>query len=138
MHYMLTAIITFSVALFGIAVLFLFKLYRLRTTDAATLGQPRTRADYMALSLKARIMRFSAFMETLPSTMWLIIRYFIHRGAKSFAKLARTSEIAAHRLADRVSHRHRFERGTKTSNYLRKVGEASSRGDGTSPRTEVR
>lgn len=118
-------IATFFVALFGVGILFAHKWYALRgdTRQSESPETEMTRADDYALAAKARLTQFSAWAQTLPGVLWLIIRYGIHRSAKAFARLARAAEDAAHRLADRASHRHRFERGNHTSEYLRQVGE---------------
>jgi hypothetical protein len=118
-------ITTFFVALLGVIILFARKWLVMRRPlaweDPSEVEM--TRADDYALAAKAHLSRLSAWAQTLPGVLWLIIRYGIHRSAKAFARLARAAEDAAHRLADRASHRHRFERGNHTSEYLRQVGE---------------
>lgn len=83
----------------------------------------RVRADGFALSIKERAVAFAQYTHRLPAIGLLIVRYFIHLGAKAAARLARRLEAGAHELADRMTHKHRFKRRESTSAFLREVGE---------------
>jgi len=52
-----------------------------------------------------------------------LFRIGIHMLALGFAALARTAERYAHRLADLVSYKHRFEKRDTRSEFLKKVSE---------------
>ncbi len=114
------AVITFLVTLLLIFVLFAFK--RVELARGARFGERgRAAADRGALRLKSQLQNVEGFIENIPWFIGVMVRYGVHVGALSFARLARVSEREAHRLADLVSHRHRFEKKETKSKYLKNV-----------------
>lgn len=121
------ALITFFVTLLLIFVLFALK--RVEVARGRRFGErARASADRGALSLKSGLQIVESHIENLPWFLGALMRYGVHVGALSFARLARVSEREAHRLADLVSHRHRFERKETKSSYLKKVSGAEDEG----------
>mgnify|MGYP001609020440 CR=1 FL=1 len=119
------AIGALAFSLIGLISLFSIKHIELRrgTTFAPAL---RAKADMFARIVKA-IMRFAlARAEQLPNDGLVIARALVRIGAVFFARGARAAELAAHTLADRVSHKHHFERGETKSTFLRSVSEHKS------------
>ena len=49
------------------------------------------------------------------------MRIILHTTMVAFANIAGATERGAHRVADFVSHRHRFERKETNSDFLKKV-----------------
>ncbi len=116
----LTAV--FSATLLGITGLFGLRMWEVKR-GGRVLETARTNADELARFLKHALQRFGAQMRRFPSLMLLITRYFIHLGAKAFARFARKMEEAAHQIADRMSHKHRFQRRESQSQFLKDVVE---------------
>jgi hypothetical protein len=83
----------------------------------------RIRADTHARTLKTLCLLALSHAEKLPHDAMVFIRFSIHIGAMLIARLARAAETGAHRLADRVSHKHQFERGESRSEFLKSVRE---------------
>jgi len=119
---MVVLTVTMVVAIVGIAALILLKWWE-TTSGKILLPATRMRADETALSVKARLMRFARSAKRFPAISILVMRYFIHLGAKAFARFARKAETGAHKLADRVSHKHRFQRRESNSQFLKEVAE---------------
>lgn len=111
---------SFFVALFGLGGLFALK-QREVTTGRVAMPALRSWADDRALSLKYQIAVLSNEISTWPAKISLIIRYLIHLSALELAKALRAGEMALHRLADRVSHKHHFERRETHSAFLKEV-----------------
>ncbi|MBP9669053.1 MAG: hypothetical protein KBE09_02070 [Candidatus Pacebacteria bacterium] len=116
----LTAV--FSVTLLGITGLFGLRMWEVKR-GARLLETTRAHADDLARYLKYLLQRFGAQMRRFPSLMLLITRYFIHLGAKAFARFARKMEEGAHQIADRMSHKHRFQRRESQNQFLKDVAE---------------
>ncbi len=119
---MYLAIGALSFSLIGLVGLFSIKHIELRL---GMIFAPvwRAKADRFARMVKA-IMRFAlARAEQLPNDGLVIARALVRIGAVFFARGARAAELAAHTLADRVSHKHHFERGETKSSFLKSVTE---------------
>lgn len=118
--------IVFFSSLVAIAFLFIVKRIELGRSHRFAEGV-RTRADYGALYVKHWLEMGEWYLEKTPWFIAALARYGVHIGALSFARLARTSAEQAHRLADLVSHKHRFERRETKSSYLREMSEVPIR-----------
>lgn len=118
----LFAIIVFALSLLGIIILFALKAWEERH---ATIVAPsaRQRADQRALELKAQLMQARRQASHIWPFIILFCRYLIHEGALSFARAAHLAGAQANRLADLVSHKHRFERQAPRSEFLKQVAE---------------
>lgn len=116
------AIGAFSFSLIGLMVLFFLKYFEAKR---GTMYAPelRSRGDHFARTLKATARFALARVEQLPSDALVLSRRGVHFGAVFFARGARAAESAAHALADRVSHKHHFERGESHSAFLKSVTE---------------
>lgn len=118
----LAAGIVFGASLFGIIVLFSVKRYEVARGSLVG-GAWRARADDFALDVKWVIMVIEWYLARTPDMFLALVRLGIRAGALGFARLARTSEEQAHRLADFVSHKRNFERRETKSEFLKQVGE---------------
>ncbi len=116
----LTAV--FSATLLGITGLFGLRMWEVKR-GGRVWEKIRSRADELARFLKYALQRFGSQMRRFPSLLLLITRYFIHLGAKAFARFARKMEESAHQIADRMSHKHRFQRRESQSQFLKDVAE---------------
>lgn len=116
----LAAMVVFFVSLSGILFLFILKSVEVRRNARFAEGM-RTRADHGAMRVKAVLETTEGYIENIPFFLGAFTRYGVHISALSFARLARVSEEQAHRLADLVSHKHRFERKETKSRYLKEV-----------------
>lgn len=116
----LTAV--FSATLLSIVGLFSLRMWEVQR-GSRVLAPWRERADGLARALKQAGIRFGLQMHRFPSLMLLITRYFIHLGAKAFARFARRMEESAHQIADRMSHKHRFQRRESQNQFLKDVAE---------------
>ncbi len=125
---MVYAAVIFFGSLIGIAILFAIKYWEMRRGMVMAPGV-RTRADEYALELKALLVRGRAQLATVPPTLVYLSRALLHEGALGFARLARAAEQQAHKLADLVSHKHRFEKREPRSEYLRRMN-GHKNGDG--------
>ena len=114
--------ILFAASLIGILLLFLIKKLEVgrehRFAEAL-----RTHADHGALLVKEWIEISEWYLEKTPFFLVVLARYGVHIGALGFARLARTSEEYAHRLAELVSHKRNFERRETKSQFLKEVSE---------------
>jgi len=116
------AVIGFAFSLLGIVVLFALKAWE--TWRGYVLAPAlRTRADLHALRLKAYLMNNRREAAKIVPFLGLVSRYLIHEGALAFARAAHFTGVQAHRLADLVSHKHRFERQAPRSEFLKAVSE---------------
>lgn len=115
-------IIVFAVSLLGIIALFGLKIWEERH-EATLAPAARRRADLRALELKARLMDARQRSSQVGPFLILLSRYMVHEGALGFARIARVAAIQANRLADFVSHKHRFERQAPRSEFLKAVSE---------------
>lgn len=124
----LAAMIVFFVSLILIIALFTLKKIELRH-DARFAENARARADIGALYVKSLLETSEGYIERIPFFIGALVRYGVHVGALSFARLARGLEREAHRVADLVSHKHRFERRETKSKYLKEVSSYKSSSD---------
>ena len=118
----LTATIVLGVSLLGISVLFLVKNWE-ETNVRIFVPRMRLAADQKALTLKAMIETSKSEFQKMGPTTLRMARTLLHDLALTLAALSRASERQAHRLADMVSHKHRFERRETRSEFLKQVGE---------------
>lgn len=119
---MLFAAIIFGVSLVGVALLFIIKRREvmLETTFAP---EWKARADYQALRVKALLRKVGREAEKIPPTLVILSRILVREGALLGARLGALLEEQSHKIADRVSHRHRFERRETNSDFLKRMGE---------------
>jgi hypothetical protein len=122
---MIAAIITFSLSLLGIVSLFGLKYWELRREQVLAPAL-REKVDARAGQLKELIVAARKDASKLPPALVRLARLLLHEGALAFAALARLMERQAHRLADLVSYKHRFERRETRSEFLKKVAEHKS------------
>lgn len=125
---MLYALVIFIVSLLAIAALFTLKYWELRT-GRTLLPSLRVKADEQALRLKELLIAALLDLAKLPPNALRLSRYLVHEAALGLAALARIGERQAHRLADTVSYKHRFERRETRSEFLKKVAEGKHGGD---------
>jgi|SRR3989344_3740278 len=114
------AVAVFFVSLAGTVALFVLKQWEERTgrTLAPTVHRY---LDVRALQGKELLVALQADLEKLPPELVHLAHIAVHTGALEVARLARFLEAQAHRLADFVSHKHRFERRAPRSEFLKKV-----------------
>ncbi len=116
------AFVVFSSSLLGIILLFILR--RIECMRDRRFGERvRMHADTGALMLKNLLLRVEQTLERIPWFLAALMRYGIHVGALSFARLARTAAHQAHLLAELVSHKRTFERRETKSQFLKDVGE---------------
>jgi hypothetical protein len=118
---MVIAAVFFFGSLIGIAVLFGIKYWEVHHGRTMVPARVRTRADRGALRVKTLLDMAREEAQRIPPAVVYIVRLLIHETALGTAMLARTLERQAHRLADFVSHKHRFERRESRSEFLRQM-----------------
>ena len=121
--------IVFGVSLVAIILLFVLKSIEVKR-DRRYAHTVRLYADRGALRVKRWFEVSEWYLEKTPWFLNALARYGIHVGALSFARFARTSAEQAHRLADLVSHKHRFERRETKSKFLKDVSGYKNERDG--------
>jgi hypothetical protein len=124
---MVVAISAFLVSLFGIVVLFSVK-YREAKTGHTYFPSFRDASDEKALVIKKVLLRTRVMIERLPPIVLLVIRFYVRVLALKFASFLKYGENQAHRLADIVSYKHRFERRETRSEFLRQVSDHKNGG----------
>lgn len=132
---MLIALVAvFALSVIGIAGLFALKYWELKHAHIV-LPQAHQRADAYAVRLKELMLAARADADQLLPLLLRLARFLVHRFALALARLARAGERQAHRLADLVSYKHRFEKRETRSEFLKKVaeGKSSSELDATRP-----
>mgnify|MGYP001604268908 CR=1 FL=1 len=115
-----TAVTGFVLSLVGLIALFALKYVEF-SNRVIYVAQLRVRADSLALYLKALLYALMDRLEQLPHDFLVFLRMVVHVGAIIFARGARAAERGAHKIADRVSHKHHFERGESQSAFLKSV-----------------
>jgi hypothetical protein len=119
-------IVTASISL-GVSVLGFFALFYIKSWEEkhARVFAPGVRifADGKALEIKSFLGRCENEFRKVAPTSIRIARALLHDLALSLAALSRASERQAHRLADMVSHKHRFERRETKSEFLKQVSD---------------
>lgn len=118
----LTASIVLGVSILGLSLLFYIKHWEERNARIF-IPDLRLAADQKALELKTILQKAQGEFRKLGPTLIRFSRTLLHDLALYLAALSRASERQAHRLADMVSHKHRFERRETKSDFLRQVGE---------------
>ena len=119
---MTTAIGMLIFAIAGITGLFTLKNFE-EKSGHVFFPRLRALADRKSLELKALLVRMRAELENAPQIFAKFSRIVVHDLALGFAAFARWLEGQAHRLADMVGHKHRFERRESRNEFLRRVGE---------------
>ena len=119
---MLAALIMFAVSLLGVSALFALKYWE-AAHQTVLVPAFRTAADGKAIQLKEFLEYCRATSDQIPPTLVKVLRLVIHDLALGFARSARAAEVQAHRLADFVSHKHRFERRETRSQFLKDVSD---------------
>src|SRR5437899_3153626 len=113
-----TPAIFFGVSVLGLAFLFYVKYWEEKNARVFIPGF-RLAADGKALEFKAFLVLCQSEFRKLGPTSIHIGRTVLHDLALSLAALSRASERQAHRLADLVSHKHRFERRETKNDFLK-------------------
>ncbi len=114
--------IVMGVAILGLVLLFFIKNWEEKHARIFIPGL-RLAADDRALELKALLVWCESEFRKLGPTSIRVSRALLHDLALSLAALSRASERGAHRLADMLSHKHRFERKETKNEFLKQVGE---------------
>ncbi|OGG56131.1 hypothetical protein A3D71_02925 [Candidatus Kaiserbacteria bacterium RIFCSPHIGHO2_02_FULL_55_20] len=115
----------FLLSLFCIVALFAGKYWELRS-ERVLLPVWREKLDMRAQQLKELMDAARVDVAKLPPEALRVSRIAVHQLALGFAAFARTAEGYAHRLADVVSYKHRFEKRDTRSEFLKKVAEHKS------------
>lgn len=125
--------IIFAAVVFGLSLIAIVALFELKRREGKSgrvyLPALRAEMDVRALRLKDLITAAEADLAKLPPEAVHLSRVGIHVLALEAARLARFLEGQAHRLADLVSHKHRFVRRAPRSEFLKKVTEHKSEKD---------
>lgn len=119
---MTLAIGIFLLSLVCIVALFAGKYWELQR-ERVLLSVWRQRLDIRAHQLKELMDAARIDVAKLPPEALRVSRITVHQLALGFAAFARTAEGYAHRLADVVSYKHRFEKRDTRSEFLKKVAE---------------
>ncbi|MBI4068305.1 hypothetical protein HY413_02765 [Candidatus Kaiserbacteria bacterium] len=114
------AIIGFFISFAGLIALFSLKYVEFSKCRIYG-SELRAKADSSALLLKALLHASMDRLEQLPHDFVVFLRMVVHVGAIIFAHGARAAERGAHKIADRVSHKHHFERTESRSEFLKSV-----------------
>ena len=118
----LTALILFIASLVGVVGLFTLKYWE--TARGVVLAPAlRRMADEKAIELKYFLERCRAASNQVAPFAVKLMRVIIHDLALAFAAFAREAEKQSYRLADLVSHKHRFERRETRSQFLKDVSD---------------
>lgn len=120
---MLAASMLFLLSLGGIIALFALK-YREAERDLVYAAEARRRLDERARHLKQAVLRFGAEAEKIPPRAVALSHFLIRDLALLTARAGEALERRAYRLADMVSHKHRFERRETRSDFLKQMNEA--------------
>jgi hypothetical protein len=124
---MVAPIAAFFVSLIGIIILFSTR-YRELKTGHTYFPLFRDSMDARALALKAVLLRSRVEIERLPPILMILTRNLVREIALRFAWLLKLGEEQAQRIADIVSHKHRFERRETRSEFLKQVSEHKNGG----------
>jgi len=123
----LIAVIVLGVSLLVIGFLFVLRAWEQRQGHIF-FPYMRITADTQALKLRAFMFYLGDCIAMIPPMTVVLARFGVHQAALGAARLSRELEAGAHRLADRVSHRHRFERKETRSQFLKEVSEVKQNG----------
>jgi len=116
----LIAFVIFFASVAGIAALFTLK-WREEKRGVVYAAAWRVRADEKARVLKEELLHMRVYAEAIPPFLMRVTRHAVHESALGFAAFARSLERNAYKLADTVSHKHRFEVRAPRSEFLKQV-----------------
>ena len=133
---MLIAVLIFLGSILGIVLLFSVKYWEEKTQRVFAVPL-RSRADVQALRFKDLLARSRSELSKFPPNFLYISRIVLREVALGAASLARASERQAHRIADMVSHKHRFEKREPRSEFLKKMSEDIRPSDTTEGREDT-
>lgn len=122
---MFVAATLFFVSIVGIAGVFGIKHWE-QSAQRVLAPSFRGKLDVRALQVKELLAAARLDLAKLPPAAVRLGRFLIHEAALGLAVLARIAEKQLHRLADLVSHKHRFEKRSTRSEFLKKVAEHKS------------
>ena len=114
------AVIVFALSLIGIAILFYIK-HREVKAGKDIIPDMRALMDVRAQQVRELARAAGSDIKTLPPAVVHLVRLGIHAAALWVARTARAAESQSHRIADRVSYKHHFERRAPRSEFLQKV-----------------
>ncbi len=121
--------ITFvAISILGIVLLFLIKSWE-EKHGRILAPALKFSADKKAIEFKQVLLMTQVQIGKLGPTSMRVARIILHDLALSLASLSRASERQAHRLADLVSHKHRFERRESKNRFLKQVSNFKSSKD---------
>lgn len=113
-------IVGFVFALVGIVLLFSLK-YVESTSGKTLLPRARQTLNFRALGIRRAILLVVHTIEHFPAFMVAFSYATLHFLAVLVALGARTAEYQAHRVADFVSHKRKFQRRETQSTFLKEV-----------------
>jgi len=119
---MMFAVTVYIASLVGIVAIFSVKFWEDKK-QVVIAPSFRASADEHARELKRLVGRSRVEMMKLPPVLLYVSRVLVHMAALKAAASARYLERQAHRLADVVSHKHRFERRAPRSEFLKQMNE---------------
>ncbi len=119
---MILFIALFVLALMGIVTLFVLK-HREVTTGRILAPRARARLDSHAYHLKDLLAAAESDLSKIIPELALLGSKLVHILALAAARAMRFFEGQLHRVADLVSHKHRFERPAPRSEFLTKIAE---------------
>jgi hypothetical protein len=115
------AAIVFILSLVGIALLFALK-YREESAGRILMPEAiREVGDERALAFKDFLAQCRTEASQWAPRLARASRLAMHDAALGVAAFARYLESQSHRLADRISHKHRFERRETSNDFLKQV-----------------
>ena len=114
------AVSVFFISLVGILSLFIVKRWELQN-EVILAPRLRDGADHYARILKHRLVTLEGEVGTWWPQTVLVLRYGVHLTALAIARGFSRGERMMHGLADRVSHKHQFERRETRSQFLKEV-----------------
>lgn len=113
--------VIFAFAVLGIIAVFALK-HREEAAGAVFMPRLRSGLDERAVKLSELLLALKLDIEKLPPELLHLSRVAVHELALALARSARYLEAQSHRLADLVSHKHRFQRReAPRSEFLKKV-----------------
>ena len=115
-------LVIYVLILAALGALFYFK-YREVTRGEVFLGNLRDRADEKALIFKKELFALNTSSMYVPKRLVSISKKVGNVLAVKIAVVARLVERGAYKVADRLSHRHRFEKKATSSKFLKEVTE---------------
>lgn len=125
---MIIALSFFAASFIGICILFTLVALEARRGRRYA-GAVRTRLDSSAVRLKTALVHSRSEVARILPLLAVITRWCVHEAALGAASLARVVEREAHRIADLVSHKYRFERRESTNQFLHQVSESKNGND---------